>query len=451
MSGRVSRFIPEWLIGALCLAVPGLYNGFPLVNPDTGAYIENAYQLYVPLDRPLGYSVFLRLGLMDVSLWIPVLIQCLVISGLLLAVAHFLLGAVYTRGRAVLAMLILGIFSSVGWFTGQLSPDIFSAVLVLSALCLVLIPMKRLWRWLLYAIVLLTILCHNSNLLISGGAGVLLLLAGIKTRNLRRPGAELLTMALVGFLTLCTLNAIAERGFRPSAGSHVFLVSRMVETGMMEEYLQDYCAVDTPRYRLCDWQGRLPDRQWDFMWGEQSPLQAAGGWLAVEPEYKRIVRNTLTRPKYIGLHLKYALTGTVQQLPLLQAGDGIFRFGSGTSPYDRISWYEHAQLDALKRSRQNSEKGLRLDTWNPFMIGCELLLLVIPLFLRRKSGVPATAFRRALWTTILLLLVNAAVTATFATVVARYESRVIWILPFLSILYILHWLHFRRVKRSAQP
>lgn len=447
MPGRLARFIPEWLIGAVCMVLPGMYNGFPLVNADSGAYIENAYKLYVPLDRPLGYSVFLRLGMMDLSLWLPVFIQSLLLAGLLIALTVHFLGSGYSRLKAVGVTLLLGCLSSAGWFAAQLSPDIFSAVLILATLCLACIPMARPWRWLLYAVVLLSILCHNSNLLISVGAGAVLLLVSLRARSLRRTGAELLLIGALGGLTLCTLTAIAGRGFRPSAGSHVFLVSRMVETGMMEQYLQDYCPTDTPRYRLCEWQGKLPARQWDFMWGEASPLQLAGGWLAVEPEYTRIIRNSLQRPKYLGLHLKYAVAGTVAQLPLLQAGDGLFSFGPGTSPYDRVDWYLHSQLPQFSASRQRRES-LRLEAWNPVIIGAELLFMLLPvaliIFGKRQPG-----FGRPFAVAIILLLINAAMTATFATVIARYESRVIWILTFLSILYILRWLGSRSFRNRA--
>lgn len=449
MFRRLARFLPEWITGALCLLIPGLFNRFPLVNGDTGAYIENAYMLYVPLDRPLGYSVFLRLGLMDLSLWIPVLLQALTLSGLMLALTQHFLGTSYTRWRFMLAMLILGIFTSAGWFAAQISPDIFSGILILTALCLALVPMPRIWRWLLYGLVLLTILCHNSNLLLTAGAGVLLLVLSIRRRSLRRIGLELFLPTVVGGLTLCTMNLIAERGFRPSAGSHVFLMSRMVETGLAEEFLQDYCALDTPRYRLCDWQGKLPVHQWDFMWGTESPLYAAGGWLAVEPEYNRIIGRTLRRPKYIGLHLRYATIGTLQQLPLIEIGDGLQRFDPGTSPYDRVSWNLPSQLPAFRASRQFDYK-LHLDTWNRILIPAEILLMLAPLLFLRRRTPGSRIFRNALFFTLLLLVINAAMTATFATVVPRYEARVIWILPFLSTLYILRWLHFRSSKNVAQ-
>src|SRR3954469_25639022 len=87
------RLIPDWLCGALFLAIPALYNSYPLVTSDSGAYIENGYKLQVPLDRPLAYSIFIRIASLGITTWGIVLVQALILSLLLLVITRHLLAS----------------------------------------------------------------------------------------------------------------------------------------------------------------------------------------------------------------------------------------------------------------------------------------------------------------------------------------------------------------------
>jgi len=49
---------------------------------------------------------------------------------------------------------------------------------------------------------------------------------------------------------------------------------------------------------------------------------------------------------------------------------------------------------------------------------------------------------------IFVIIANAFVTGVFANVEDRYQSRVIWLLPLLAMLFALEWLDHRR---SMQP
>jgi hypothetical protein len=49
---------------------------------------------------------------------------------------------------------------------------------------------------------------------------------------------------------------------------------------------------------------------------------------------------------------------------------------------------------------------------------------------------------------VFVTLANALVTGVLSNVEARYESRVIWLVPLLAVLFVLQWLNhkFTRVK-----
>src|SRR5437867_6633745 len=109
---------------------PSLWNGYPLVFSDTGAYISSAFTLKVPFDRPIGYGYFTRLFSGGLSLWLVIFTQAFLVSSLLWK----LLGIFLTTYRFrihFLSVLFLSIFTVLPWFASQLMPDIFSGLIFL--------------------------------------------------------------------------------------------------------------------------------------------------------------------------------------------------------------------------------------------------------------------------------------------------------------------------------
>ena len=452
---RYLNLVPDWLFGALCLAIPALYNSYPLLTPDSGAYITSGYLLQVPIDRPLTYSVFVRIASMGMSLWGTVAAQALAVSLLLLVIIRHFLGGAYRMRLFAGLMLLTGTATSAGWFVGQIMPDIFTAILLLICIVISSQSLTGKWKWCLYVLMLGCILIHTSNLLIALLTSVSLLLYTWRRKAslLRTTAIALLGTAATGWITLSTVNAIAGHSFRPSAASHVFMMSRMVENGIMDVFLQDQCSVDSPAYKLCAYKDHLPDRQWDFMWDTTGPLYKTGGWEANEGEYSHIIRKTLITPKYLAMHIVQNTQATFRQLPLIYIGDGLQRFGPGTSPYDAIAIYKRQELRAFRFANQQAD-ALHLDWWNTLISLFAIAVCAGALLIRNNGDTLTTALpslRRAIRLTLLFLIINAAVTATLATVIGRYEARVCWILPFMSMLYIVQCIYRKALPGASSP
>lgn len=435
MLSKLRPFIPDWLVGALCLIIPALFNGFPLATSDTGGYISNAFTLYLPIDRPVGYSVLIRLTSLGLTLWGVVIAQAMVLSALLLAVARGVLGTAYKRRAFVAVMVLMGLATSAGWTCSQLTPDVFTPMMMLALCVLVFVPCSGLGRWLLYIVMLGCMLVHNSNLLIGLVLAVIMVIYALwrKRGQMKRAGVRLLCISAVAWLMLSGMNAIAGRGFRPSSAMHVFIMSRMVENGITREYLKEHCPTEPST--LCPYKDQLPERQWGFMWDSSSPLYKAGGWQATEAEYTRIIRKTLTNPRYLGMHVIRNAEAAVQELPLIYVGEEFSSFGIYTSPYNAIERYYPQELKQHDKAREQQHK-LGLEYWNVLIIGFELLVCVVAL-LWRLPGPGSRILRGIVPFSILFILLNAAITVTFATVVARYEARVFWVLPFLAALSLI--------------
>src|ERR1044072_6937837 len=94
------------LLGAIVLCSHAIYNGFPLVYPDTGTYISACFEHFLPRDRPLVYSFFIRHVSLATSTWIPVFLQSAIISWLV-----FLLFVPELTRATKITLCILFIFS----------------------------------------------------------------------------------------------------------------------------------------------------------------------------------------------------------------------------------------------------------------------------------------------------------------------------------------------------
>jgi hypothetical protein len=70
-------------IGTLILSIVGLYNGYPLVYSDTGMYIASGLKEFVPVERPVGYGLFIKLFSFNYSLWFVTVFQNLITAYIL--------------------------------------------------------------------------------------------------------------------------------------------------------------------------------------------------------------------------------------------------------------------------------------------------------------------------------------------------------------------------------
>jgi len=73
------------LIGLTALLLyPVYFNGFPILNYDTGTYLESSLTFKVPPDRPIEYSLLLTVVRATHSLGLVVVIQALITGYLLI-------------------------------------------------------------------------------------------------------------------------------------------------------------------------------------------------------------------------------------------------------------------------------------------------------------------------------------------------------------------------------
>lgn len=65
---------------AICFITPALFSGYPILTPDSTAYIDCGMDAYMNAVRPIGYSIIVRLFSFKFSLWLVIIAQSVLLS-----------------------------------------------------------------------------------------------------------------------------------------------------------------------------------------------------------------------------------------------------------------------------------------------------------------------------------------------------------------------------------
>ena len=432
-----AKRITTTIISAFILMLFALYDNFPILTSDTGTYIVSGFTMTPPVDRPIFYGLFLRLTSLGASVWLTVFFQCLLLAYVLIKFMRKLVPAV-TNLQLLGLVLFTSVFTICGWFAGQLMPDIFTSILVLSVTTYLVFVNTQREKVLLLAVIFFSVLMHNSNFMVLTLFAVLYLLFTIvsKTGKGLKHTLPLFFISLLSWLAFCTSNALGGNEFTASRSTHVFVMGKLVESGVLKTYLDRACP--ERNYKICAHINELPLAAWQFHWDAASPLQKEGGWDANKEEYNTIIADIFSRPKYYPYIAYKSIEATARQLALFHIDSWYtlpwMKFDEESSPYKAIEKYFPHELNQLKVSRQNT-KILDIGFYdNMFaivvIVSCIAVLFTIPAPLKKQFFILAACIG-------VMILLNAFVTAVLSSVNSRFNARVSWLIPFVNVLMLL--------------
>lgn len=422
-----------------------IYNGYPLVYPDTGAYIgldENFLRSYF-------YNLFLAPALWAHTLWVVVVIQSLIAAHLLRLVLRVVFGL--TSMLAVLGVLVpLGLLSTLPWFTGFIMPDIFTGVLILSLFLLIFCPSQLSLGEKIYlvALVIVAVTVHFSHIPLALGVLTLALIFKVMMRGkniLPSPSLWHGIIAVAVALVLLVANGYRSYGILTiSPSGYAFLLARLVADGPAVQYLRDKCPEQ--KYALCDYLDQMPADSDEFLWPLDSPFRKVGWVTGYREEGQKIVMGTiLHNPAQIG---SLVLSNTFRQIPMINNWYGIAPYLDKSDPTDAIKVNFPGDFGAYASSRQN-QNTLGLSRFN------RLHLLVISLCLPLAAAVFCFYLKRRLYLQLTFLIslacaygLSAFITAALAVPHNRYGSRLIWLLPFFCLAAVPHVI--KQLKNSKK-
>src|SRR5262245_58382172 len=276
----------------LILLAPALWNGFPLLQYDTGGYFARWYEGTLEESRSTVYSLFLHF-LSRPNFWPVVIAQTFFTVWILwLVLRSHGLGA---RARVLpITIAALSILTALPWLTSQLITDILAGLAVL-ALYLVVARGHTLTSWerpALMAFIAFAVATHNATLavlMLLVAAGLVIALFDRKLVPLAGVRRGALALALGAALLVTTNYAVAGR-LAWTPGGIALLFGRMLNEGIAQRFLTERCP--DPRFKLCDHISELPNDADKFFWGE-SVFDRLGRFRAMNVEMATIVLESL--------------------------------------------------------------------------------------------------------------------------------------------------------------
>ena len=454
------------------LLVPMFFitDGRILCTTDTGAYLQTVSNLEthglaaaIPMDRSVFFGLFLWAGksyfglaplLNNVGIQLPSLalfqLMFLPFLLLLLGATHWL-ESLFTQRTAIVAAAALGIamvFTSLPWFLFQAMPDVFTPLLFLYTM--VFLHTKSTSGKILSGIIIvISALMHHSHLplLLIFSLGLLyikplnqfaLTRFSWQTKQLK----HLFFLSLVPWTITLLLNLWAGNGPTPSKGSHVFLMGKLCENGLLKAYLEETpletnpLAAKHPQIKVFyQHKNHLPQHAWDFVWNDQPLLGPTGGWHHGRELYLSIYAATLTSPKLLGMHLIAAIKATNEQLFLNHAGDGLEPLSNDGAVAIEMKKHFPKDYEGLFINPSPQQRSAINFGWfnHCYDIAAALLILITIVVIWKFPSpyqIPLLAI------TTYFVLCNAFITANLANVLSRLNARTFWLIPMVCAAII---------------
>ena len=431
----------------LMLVLPALWNGYPLLQWDTGGYLARWYEGYLVPSRSTVFGLYLHFG-QDSNFWINMGIQALAtlwIVQLTLRVFDILRPWPLT---AISLALILT--TALPWLASTLLTDIFTGLSVLALFILVVhgSRISTIEKWSLFAFTAFAASTHSATLAVllglcgAGWIAVPFLRGRIAVSGLLQGSLTL----VAGAAMLLSANFALSGQLAWTPGGYGVAFGRMLQDGIVKRYLDDHCPQQ--KLKLCPYRNELPATADRFLWGS-SIFNTLGRFKGLNDEMGLIVRQSLV--EYPLRQAEAAIVATAQQLVLVGTGEGTNVWIGHT--YGIIERYLPAQVKPMRAAYQQNH-----DIDFP-----AINRLHVPVALGSMLAV-AAIFAMAIWrrrlddltllaaTVTLALLGNAFVCGVISGPHDRYGARLAWVASFVALIALVrHFVRSDEAETSLPP
>ncbi len=413
----------------LMLLAPALWNGYPLLQWDTGGYLARWYEGYLVPSRSTAFGLYLHFG-EGSGFWINLGIQALATLWILQLTLR-VLGVV--RPLRLLGMsLALVLTTALPWLTSMLLTDIFAGLSVLSLFVLVLHGNKisAIEKFALFVFTAFAAATHSATLAVLLG----LCCVGWMARPFLRDRIAVAGLAqgtltiVAGAAMLLSANFALSGQLAWTPGGYGVAFGRMLQDGIVAQYLRDHCPQQ--QFKLCPYRDQLPATADQFLWG-RSIFNSLGRFDGLNDEMGFIVTHSLA--EYPLWQAEAAIVATAQQMVDVATGEGTDVTDYHT--YGIIERYIPAQRAAMRAARQQ-HGGINFAgvNWLHVPVALVSMLLVFVMFggavFRRKADDLALLAG----TVSLALLGNAFVCGVISGPHDRYGARMVWVATFVTLI-----------------
>ena len=413
----------------MLLLAPAIWNGYPLLQWDTGGYLARWYEGYLVPSRSTVFGLYLHVGEAS-GFWLDLGVQALATLWIVQLTLRVFDMAWPSRLAAI--SLILMLTTALPWLASMLLTDIFAGLAVLSLFILVMhgdkVSMPE--RLLLFVFTAFAGATHSATLAVLLG----LCLCGWIARPFLRARIAIAGL-LQGSLTIIAGSAMllaanfalsGQLAWTPGGSGVAF--GRMMQDGIVATYLRAHCP--DAKLKLCPYRDQLPATADEFLWGD-SMFNKLGRFQGLNDEMGYIAMHSLL--EYPAWQAKAALVATAQQLTDVATGEGTTVWIPHT--YGIIERYIPAQVAPMRAARQQHD-GLGFTMINrihvPVALGSMLLVVAIcaaGIWRRRLDDLTLLAV-----TVSLALLGNAFVCGVISGPHDRYGARMVWIATLVALI-----------------
>jgi len=449
------------LFSSLVLLWSAFNNGYPLVYPDTGGYVDSSFTLEAPLnDRPLGYGLFLFSARLINSLWFPVFLQSLITALLLFRIAILILHNVKQKSLVAFGIIVVTTLTTdISKFVSWLMPDIFTSWLFLGGL-LFFLSTLLIDNFFSAIVIIISFTVHNSHIFLVYVSILLLLFFFWKFRSKNNlvwlNSKKLLIIVLIASLGLCTLNFITNNGFTLTINNSVYLINKLAYNGILTKTLNKYCAVND--WKLCAYKEVIKTNEgisnWYF-WADDSPMEKLGGWKKNNEnknEYQEIVFHSVKSffPEIVSSSLKETYT----QLISFRSSFGLGKFDESDAVFRILRNRFPGEFNEYINGKQNAGHGVRVrilpfneNIIQAFFSAASIIALFF--FFYQKNYL----FAGIISAPIIFILFNALIVGFTVSAEGRYHGKLLWMIPYFLFLsctflftksYILNKLKLQR-------
>jgi hypothetical protein len=413
----------------LMLVAPAIWNGYPLLEWDTGGYLARWYEGYLVPSRSTVFGLYLHFGEAS-GFWINLGIQALATLWILQLMLRVFGMARPRRLVAVSGILILT--TALPWLASLLLTDIFAGLSVLSLFILVLHGDKTstVEKISLFAFTAFAGATHSATLAVLLG----LCCAGWIAQPFLRERiavSGLLQGSLTivaGAIMLLAANFALSGQLAWTPGGYGVAFGRMMQDGIVAHYLREHCPEQ--QLKLCPYRDRLPPTADDFLWGN-SMFNTLGRFQGLNDEMGFIVVHSLA--EYPVWQAEAASVATAEQLVHVATGEGSDVWLPHT--YGIIERYIPKQAAAMHAARQQ-HWGIDFTAvnWIHVPVALASMLSIVAIFasaLRRRRLDDLTLLAA---TVGLALLGNAFVCGVISGPHDRYGARMVWIATLVALI-----------------
>lgn len=422
------------LLSMTLLIAPALWNGFPLLQWDSGGYIARWYQHSLMISRSTVYGLFLTAG-DRFAFWPELVVQAAAAVWVLALTlrAHGLGNRPFALVAIVAALTAT---TSLPWLASMVLTDIFAGVGAI-AFYLLLMQAGALARWERIALVLLVAFSaatHSATLAVLIG---LLVCAAIVRRlaPARIPAGPLGNGAFalaLGAMLVFAGNYIVARQIAWTPGGFALSFGRMLQDGIVDAYLDAHCP--DPHLRLCKVKDQLPHNADEFFW-KSKLFEKLGKFDGLGKEMEHIAFGALV--EFPLLQIESIVKDTAEQIVDVRTGEGV----------ENVVWHSYGIIKdnlpqlvpAMQAARQQQRPyGLaRFFPWlnkfhYPIALGAMALLPLIVIC--ALAGWLPFGIGEFAAVCMLAILGNAFVCGVLSNPHDRYGSRVVWLAGFAAVL-----------------